>query len=118
MAKARQFSIEVEHRPGAAAEVASTLGEAKVNILALEGVVHGTQGWVHVIADNPRKAKAALEAARLRYQESDVSLVELPNKPGALAKHLEGLAKKGVNLRAVFATTSKGAKKATIVLAC
>ena len=35
MAKTKQFTIAVENRPGAVAEIARTLGEAKANILAL-----------------------------------------------------------------------------------
>ncbi len=116
MAKAHQFTIEVENRPGTAAEIARTLGDAKVNILALLGMAQGTQGRVYVVVDNARKAKSALEQARCRYSETSVDQVELPNKPGALAKHLESLARKGVNLGTIYATASKGAKKATVVL--
>ena len=35
MAKTKQFAVRIENRPGAVAEVAKTLGNAKVNILAL-----------------------------------------------------------------------------------
>ncbi len=35
MAKTKQFTIAVENRPGAVAEIARTFGNAKVNILAL-----------------------------------------------------------------------------------
>lgn len=117
MAKAHQFTIEVENRPGTAAEIARILGDAKVNILALLGTAHGAQGSVCVVVDNARKAKSALEQARCRYSETSIDRVELPNKPGALAKHLETMARKGVNLGTIYATTSKSAKKATVVLA-
>lgn len=117
MARSTQFIIQVENRPGTVAEIAHVLGEAKVNILALSGIAHASGGTVHVIVDNSKRAKTALEAARCHYSEAAVSQVELPNKPGALAKHLDGIAKKGVNLSAVYATTSKSAKKATVVIA-
>jgi hypothetical protein len=116
MAKGKQFTIEVENRPGTVAEVARILGDAKVNILALLGMAHGAQGSVYVVVDNARKAKSALDQARCRYSETTVDRVVLPNKPGALARHLELLARKGVNLGSVYATASKGAKKATVVL--
>ena len=35
MAKTKQFTIAVQNRPGAIAEIARKLGDAKVNILAL-----------------------------------------------------------------------------------
>ncbi|HVP42957.1 MAG TPA: ACT domain-containing protein [Terriglobales bacterium] len=115
MAKSTQFIIAVENRPGTVAEIAHALGDAKVNILALSGLAHGAGGTVHVIVDNARRAKTALDAARCHYTQAPVNQVELPNKPGALAKYLDGVAKKGVNLNAVYATTSKNAKKATVV---
>jgi hypothetical protein len=34
MAKIKQFTIGVDNRPGAVAEIAKTLGNAKVNILS------------------------------------------------------------------------------------
>jgi prephenate dehydratase len=44
-------------------------------------------------------------------------MVEIPNKPGALLELLEKLAKKNVNLRSLCATTSKAARKTTVVWA-
>jgi len=37
MAKIKQFTIAIENRPGAVAEIAKALGNARVNILALLG---------------------------------------------------------------------------------
>jgi ACT domain-containing protein len=37
MAKAKQLTVEVENRPGSIAQVAKTLADAKVNIVALLG---------------------------------------------------------------------------------
>ena len=44
MAKTRQFTIAVENRPGAVAEIARALGSAKVNILALLGTAQERKG--------------------------------------------------------------------------
>jgi hypothetical protein len=44
MAKTKQFTISLENRPGALAEVVRTLGSAKVNILTLLGTAQGTNG--------------------------------------------------------------------------
>jgi hypothetical protein len=114
MAKTKQFTIAVEHRPGAVAEIARTLGNAKVNILALLGTAQPGGGAVHVVED-AKRAKKALDAARISYQESSAEELELANKPGALAQYLDKLAAKGVNLNSIYATASKGGKKAVIV---
>ena len=57
MAKSKQFTIAVENRPGAVAEIARTLGEAKVNMLALSGIAQGTSGTVQLVAEDSRRAK-------------------------------------------------------------
>ena len=115
MAKTKQFTIAVQNHPGAVAEIAKTLGDAKVNILALLGTAQGTSGAVQLVADNPARAKKALDAARIAYQEAAAEEYELPNKPGALAQCLQKLQAKGVNLSSIHATAAKGGKKAVVV---
>ncbi len=115
MAKTKQFTIAVQNRPGAVAEIARTLGSAKVNILALLGTAQGTTGTVELVVEDARRAKKALDAAKLAYQEIPAEEYELPNKPGALAQYLEKLEAKGVNLNSICATAAKGGKKAVVV---
>ena len=115
MAKTKEFTIAVENRPGAVAEIARTLGNAKVNILALLGTAQGARGTVQLIAEDAKRAKKALDEAKLSYQETIAEEYELPNKPGALAQYLDRLAAKGINLNSIHATASKGGKKAVVV---
>jgi hypothetical protein len=115
MAKTKQFTIAVENRPGAVAKIAKTLGNAKVNILALLGTAQGTGGSVQLVVEDSKRAKKALDDAKLSYTETTAEEIELPNKPGALAQTLDKLAAKGVNLNSICATASKGGKKAVVV---
>src|SRR4029450_10778850 len=108
MAKIRQFTIAVENRPGAVAEIAKALGNARVNVLALLGTVQGTNGTIQLVAEDARRAKKALDEAKILYQETAAEEYELPNKAGALAQFLEKLAARGVNLNSIHATSSKG----------
>ena len=115
MAKTKQFTISIQNRPGTVAEIARALGSAKVNILALLGTAQGTTGTVELVVEDARRARKALDAAGLTYKETTAEEHELPNKPGALADHLEKLAAKGVNLSSICATAAKGGKKAVVV---
>jgi len=117
MAKTKQFAVTIENRPGAVAEVAKTLGNAKVNILALLATAQGTSGTLQLIVEDTRRAKKALDDARISYKETTAEEIELPNKPGALAQSLEKLAAKGVSLNSIFATAAKGGKRAVVVYA-
>ncbi len=115
MAKTKQFTCTVQNHPGALAEIARTLGNAKVNILSLLGTAQGTTGTIQLIVEDTRRAKKALDAARIAYTETAAETYDLPNKPGALAQCLDTLAKRGVNLNSICASAAKGGKKGVVV---
>jgi hypothetical protein len=115
MAKTKQFTISVQNQPGTVLEIVRTLGKAKVNVLSLLGTTQGASGTVHLITEDSKRAKKALDEAKFTYQETEAEQYELPNKPGALAQSLEKLAAKGVNLGSIHATAVKGGKKAVVV---
>jgi hypothetical protein len=115
MAKIKQFTIAVDNRPGAVAEIARTLGDAKVNILSLLATAQGPTGTLQLVAEDPRKAKKVLDEAGISYKEAAAEEYELPNKPGALAQHLGKLAAKGINLGSIQALAAKSARKAVVV---
>jgi hypothetical protein len=115
MAKIKQFTIAVDNRPGAVAEIAKTLGNAKVNLMALLATSQGSSGTLQIVAEDPRKAKKALDDARISYTESVAEEYKLPNKAGALARCLGTLAARGINLGSIQATAAKGGRKAVVV---
>jgi hypothetical protein len=109
------LTITIQNQPGALATIAKALGSAKANILAVSGTAQGAAGTVHLVTEDPRRAKKVLDEAKLAYQETGAEQHELANKPGALAQHLEKLAAKGVNLSSIHATAVKVGKKAVVV---
>jgi hypothetical protein len=115
MAKTKQFTIPVDNQPGAVARIAKALGDSKVNILALLGTAEGTSGTVQLVAEDAKKAKKALDGAKIVYRETPAEQHQLPNKAGTLAQYLGSLEKKGVNLNSIHATAAKGGKKAVVV---
>src|SRR5216683_8108716 len=115
MAKIKQFTIAIENRPGACAEIAKALGKAKVNVLSLLGTAQGTSGTIQLVAQDARRAKKVLDEAKISYQETAAEEYELPNKAGALAQCLEKLAAKGVNLSSIHAAASKRGRKAVVI---
>jgi len=117
MAKAKQLTVPCENRPGTLAHIARVLGDAKVNILAFLTATSGAEGSVQLVVDNVNKAKKALDGAGLSYSEADVLHVELSNLPGALGIFTGKLAAKEINITSGYATTVKGSRKASVVLA-
>jgi len=115
MAKTRQFTITIPNQPGALAAITRPLSAGKVNLVALLATSQGTNATVQLIAENPRKAKRALDEAHISYQETAAEELTLINKAGALTQVLDKLAAKGVNLNTLYATAAKGGKRATVV---
>jgi len=115
MAKTKQFTITIQNQPGALAGITRPLSAGKVNLVALLATSQGTTATVQLIAENPKKAKRALDEAHINYQETPAEELSLLNKAGALTQILDKLAAKGVNLNALYATAAKGGKRATVV---
>ncbi|HKD13762.1 MAG TPA: hypothetical protein VKE71_04370 [Candidatus Angelobacter sp.] len=115
MAKTKQFTITIQNQPGALAGITRPLSAGKVNLVALLATSQGTTATVQLIAENPKKAKRALDDAHITYQETPAEELSLLNKAGALTQILDKLAAKGVNLNALYATAAKGGKRATVV---
>jgi hypothetical protein len=116
MPKVKQLTVSHENRPGTLAEIAKALGDAKVNIRSCITTTSGTEGTTHLLVDNVNKAKKALADAGLSYTEADVLHVELPNKPGALAKFATKLADNNINITLGYASGGKSSKKTVVVL--
>src|SRR5712691_6209516 len=60
MPKVKQLSVSHENRPGMLAEIATALGDQKVNILSCLTTTSGTEGTTHLLVDNVNKARKAL----------------------------------------------------------
>ena len=113
MAKVAQLTLSLRSRPGVLAALARTLADARVNISALSAETRAGRGKIHVVVKNPGQAKRALRHAKYRATEETAFVVRMRNKPGALARVAARLAKAGVNIKSVYATTA--GRRATVV---
>jgi hypothetical protein len=69
------------------------------------------------LVDNLEKANDALKAAKVRFSEEAAIAVELDNRPSALAEVAGKLAEAKINIKCVYATTSEGSARTTVILA-
>ena len=100
----RDCSIQLTNHAGDLARVAQALARRGVNIKALTGMSIGGVAMARILPDDIVVARSALEAAKIRFTESEVHLVLLENKAGILADVTNRLAEAGVNLEAVYVT--------------
>jgi hypothetical protein len=104
----RDFAIPVTHRPGELARVATALARKGVNLKSVAGLSLGNQGLIRIIADDVEAARAALNEANIRFEESELVTVLLENKAGELAEVGSKLANVGLNLQAVYVIGLEG----------
>jgi hypothetical protein len=116
MPRAKALVVRVEDRPGMLAEIATALGEKKVNLRAVHGSNESGQGVVRMVVDKPAAAKKILAAHGWPPEEEEILEIELSDRPGTFGEAATRLGEAGVNIRYVFSSTS-GGRKATVFLA-
>lgn len=100
----KDCSIQLSNHPGDLARVAQALARRGVNIKSLAALSIDGKAVARILPDDIVVARSALEAANIRFTESEVHLVLLENKAGVLASVTERLGGAGVNLEAVYVT--------------
>ena len=100
----KDCSIQLTNHPGDLARVAQALSRRGVNIKSLAGMSIGGAAMVHILPDDIVTARSALEAAKIRFTESEVHLALLENKAGVLADVTSRLGEAGINLEAIYVT--------------
>ena len=100
----RDCAIQLSNNPGDLSRVAQALGRRGVNIKALAAITVNATAMTRILPDDIVVARSALEAANIRFTESEVHLVLLENKPGVLASVTSRLGDEGINLEALYVT--------------
>jgi len=105
--KAKEIAVEVKNKPGAGAAVLAVLADAKVNLKAFNGYAQTkSKGRLLFVPEDYAAASKALKKAKIKYAASDVVLVDLANKPGAMAEACAKLAAKNINIDYAYAVAA------------
>jgi len=95
---AKQVTAFLENKPGRLANICSALGKEKINIQALTVMDSKEHSVLRFVTDDMAKTKTVLTSLGTPYQEADVLVVEMDNRPGSLSKICEKLAADHVNI--------------------
>lgn len=98
------LEIDLDHRPGALAEMGEALGRAGVSIEGGGVFVVGGRGVAHFLFDDGEAARAALEAAGIRVVAAREVIVQRlrQGEPGQLGKIARRMAEAGVNIEVQY----------------
>ena len=115
MAKAKEFTITIEDKPGALGRCFSALADKGVNILAFQSFVEEGESLARILVDNPPAAKAVLGNLRMIFEETDVATVRLAHRPGELGRAAARLGEKKINIDYSYCGVEPGARSVLAV---
>ncbi|MHB1456218.1 MAG: ACT domain-containing protein [Armatimonadota bacterium] len=113
--KVKQLSIFLENQSGRLSEVLSAIGNEGINIRALSLADTSGFGILRLIVNDIDKARRILQNAGFTVRETDVIAVEIPDKPGGLAKVLAALATRSINIEYMYAFVEKASNNAVVI---
>ena len=100
----KDCTVQLNNNPGDLARVAQALSRRGVNVKAIAAISVGDVSVARILPDDIVAARAALEAASIKFTESEVHTVLLENKAGVLATVTGRLGEQGINLEALYTT--------------
>jgi hypothetical protein len=97
-----EFTVHLANRPGMLAMLAERISSSGTNIEALAAYGVGEEGRVHLMVDDAVTTRSVLRRAGLSFEERDILVTTIPNRPGAVATMSRRLADAGVNIEAIY----------------
>jgi len=113
--KLKQIVISIENAPGRLYEVTSALGQAGINLRALNLVDTGAFGQLRLLVSEVAKARRILMEMAIPAYINEVVAVEIADKPGSLARTLKPLFEANVQVIYTYAFIGFSQGKAVMI---
>jgi hypothetical protein len=115
MAKAKEFTVTIEDKPGALGRCFLALAERGVNVLAFQSYVEEGESLARILVDDPAVAKAVLGSLRMIFEETEVAIIRLAHRPGELGRAAARLGQKQINIDYSYSGLEPGSTLALAV---
>ena len=113
--KLKQITVAIENSPGRLYEITKTLGDAGINLRALNLVDTGEFGILRLLVSDLAKTRRILMERHMPAKVDEVVAVEIEDKPGQLAKLLKPLQKAKLYVVYMYAFIGFSSAKAVMV---
>ena len=100
-----QFSVFLVNKPGVLAQVTRALAQQKLNLLAMTLVDSQEHGVLRFVAESAGDAREVLKKLGLPTTETEVLVLDLSNRPGALADVAGKLGENHININYAYCTS-------------
>lgn len=98
MPTTREFTVQMEDRPGTLAKFCRALADKGVNILAFQAFPNQGRNTVRLVTDNPTSTKTVLDGQHTTYTETQVAQTRLTHRPGELGRVAARLGEANINI--------------------
>jgi hypothetical protein len=113
--KLKQIVVSIENAPGRLYEVTNALGQAGINLRALNLVDTGAFGQLRLLVSDVAKARRILMGMAIPARVNEVVAVEIEDKPGSLARVLKPLFEANVQVIYTYAFIGFSQGKAVMI---
>jgi len=113
--KLKQITVAIENSPGRLYEVTRALGEAGINLRALNLVDTGAFGQLRLLVSDLAKTRRILMEMQMPAKIHEVVAVEIEDKPGRLAELLKPLIDMAVHVRYTYAFAGFSSGRAVMI---
>jgi hypothetical protein len=117
MQTAKQLTVSLVNKPGRLADMLAAFNKGKVDFRALAVMDSGERGSIRFVPDDVEAAETVLEKINIRYDATDVLLVEIPSQTGGFNKICEKIAAEHLNIDYAYCSFNGGGKLKGGVLA-
>jgi len=108
-----QISVFLQNETGGVADVVDVLARASIDLRALSLADESDFGILRLIVNETDRAVAALKDAGFPVRRTPVVAVEIPDRPGGLAKTLNAL--RGIAVEYMYAFVRRSGEEAIVV---
>ncbi len=112
----KQLVIFLDNKTGTLARLADALGEAKVNIYAINTSDTVDHSVIRMVVSDYRRALHVFEEHGTLVVEDDVLMIEGSNKPGELATIAHKLADAKINIDYCYCATPPDSKRGLMII--
>jgi hypothetical protein len=112
-----QLNLKLANEAGTLARLCRDLAHLGINLLGLSAPeTSAKKGPIRLLVANPELAQNKIREAGYSFSVEEVVYVELKNRPGAIARAMEKLARADIDVKYVYATAYTKAQKTAAVV--
>jgi hypothetical protein len=115
MAKAKEFTVTIEDKPGALGRCFRALADRGVNILAFQSYVEEGESLTRFLADDVNVAREVLGGMRMIFEVTEAATATVAHRPGELARAAALLGENHINIDYSYCGIEAGSMKGVLV---